>query len=196
MTVRPRRLLHLTLLATGLSFVAVAAAAYLTWPTNILGDYVRIWQAHQANIQSITRGMERLSDPRERRFYQAMLAEEKGDLVEAIRILRPLAEESEQGSPFRLKVTLRLGQAYGLKGDLEEELATYQALMRNYPGPSRISQAAFHLRRGDRQRAKILLDEALEQDTKDGSLGSDRRFAEHLRAVAGSGNRESKSPSR
>ena len=68
--------------------------------------------------------------------------------------------------------------------------------MNQYPGPSRLSQAAFYLRQGDRSRARALLDEALVQDEKDGSLGSDRRFAQRLQSMAGSKEREGVSPSR
>ena len=196
MTSRPRRLLQLTLLALGLSLVGVVVITYLTWPANLFGDYVRIRQNREANIRTLTKGIEREADPFERRFYQAMLAEEKGELEKAIRGLQSLRDDAEPGSKFHLKVTLRLGQVYGLNRQPEEELATYQALMNQYPGPSRLSQAAFYLRQGDRSRARALLDEALVQDEKDGSLGSDRRFAQQLQSMAGSKEREGVSPSR
>jgi Tfp pilus assembly protein PilF len=57
-------------------------------------------------------------------------------------------------------------------------------LLEQYPGPSRLSQATFYLRQGDKDRASRVLDEALAQDAKDGSLGTERQFAQFLRAIA------------
>jgi len=183
-TAKTRRMLEMTLLALGLGLVGVAVMTYLTWPANTLGNYVRDRRNREANIRAITMRIESEADPFERRFYQAMLAEEKGDLGEAIRGFQSLRDDAQPGTKLRLRSALRLGLAYGQNRQPDQELATYQALMDQYPGPSRLSQAAFYLRQGDRDRARVLLDEALARDEKDGSLGSDRQFAQRLRAIA------------
>jgi len=183
-TAKTRRLVQILVASSGLGLVGVAVMIYLTWPANTLGNYVRDRQNREANIQAITMRIGREADPLLRRFYQAMLAEEKGDLDAAIRGFKSLRDDAEPGTKLHLTSSLRLGLAYGQNHQPEQELAAYQALMDRYPGQSRLSQAVFHLRRGETDRACVLLDEALAQDEKDGSLGADRKFAQHLRAIA------------
>jgi tetratricopeptide (TPR) repeat protein len=176
-------LLEILVVSSVLGLVAVAVTTYATWPTNTLGNYIRDRQNREANIRTITSRIDREADPLQRRFYQAMLAEEKGDLDGAIRGFKSLCDDAEPGTKLHLTSALRLGLAYGQNRQPEQELATYQALMDRYPGQSRLSQAVFHLRRGERERARVLLDEALAQDARDGSLGSNRKTAQHLRAI-------------
>jgi tetratricopeptide (TPR) repeat protein len=184
-----RRLLKLLLLASGLGLVGVAVMTYLTWPANVLGNYVRDRQNHEANIRALTMRIEREADPLERRFYQAWLAEEKHDLPGAIQRFQSLRTDTQPGTNLHLRSSLRLGLAYGQNHQPEQELATYRALMDLYPGPSRLSQATFYLRQGDREHARVILDEALTQDDRDGSLGSDRKFARYLRTMVESTDR-------
>jgi len=195
-TKKTRRLLEILVLSSGLGLVGVAVMIYVTWPANTLGNYIQDRRNREANIRAITMRIEREADPLERRFYQAMLAEEKGDLKGAIRGFQALHDETQPGTKLHLKSSLRLGLAYGQNHQPEQELATYQALMDQYPGPSRLSQATFYLRHGDRDRARVLLEEALVQDERDGSLGSDRQFAQYLRAVVESKGRGTTSVSR
>lgn len=183
MTAKNRRFVEMLLLASGLGLVGVAVTTYLTWPANTLGNYVRDRQNREANVRAITSRIEHEADPLERRFYQAWLAEEKGDFDGAIRGFQALRDETQPGTKLHLRSSLRLGLAYGRNRQPKLELATYQALMDQYPGPSRLSQATFYLRQDDRDRARMLLEEALAQDEKDGSLGSDRQFARYLRAT-------------
>jgi tetratricopeptide (TPR) repeat protein len=192
-TAKTRRLLEILVGSSVLGLVAVAIMTYVTWPTNTLGNYIRDRQNREANIRTITWRIERESDPLQRRFYQAMLAEEKGDLDGAIRGFKSLRDDLQPGTKLHLTSALRLGLAYGQNRQPEQQLATYQALMDRYPGQSRLSQAVFHLRRGERERARVLLDEALAQDEKDGSLGAERQFALSLRSGLGPKNREATS---
>lgn len=196
MTKKTRRLLEILVLSSGLGLVGVAVMIYVTWPANTLGNYIRDRRNREANIRALEWRTGRETDPQARAFYQAWLAEEKGDLNGAIRGFQALRDEAQPGTKLHLKSSLRLGLAYGQNHQPEQELATYQALMDQYPGPSRLSQATFYLRQGDRDRARVLLDEALAQDERDGSLGSDRQFAQYLRAIVGSKNHEATSVSR
>jgi hypothetical protein len=116
-------------------------------------------------------------DPQSREFYQAWLVEEKGDFTEAIRSFESLQARARPGTTLHLHSSLRLCLAHGLNHEPAEELATYRALMAQYPGPSLKSQAMFHLRHGRRDEARSLLDQALAQDAMDGSLGADRQMA-------------------
>ena len=184
MTAKARRLLELVLLASGLGLVGVAVATYLTWPANTLGNYVRDRRNREASIRALTMRIQSEADPLERRFYQAWLAEEKQDLQGAIRGFQALRAETRPGTNLHLRSSLRLGLAYGQNHQPDQELAAYRALMDVYPGPSRLSQATFYLRQGNKEHARVLLDEALAQDEKDRSLGSDRQFAQYLRALA------------
>jgi tetratricopeptide (TPR) repeat protein len=176
-----RRLLAVLILASCTGLVGVAAATYATWPANTLGAYLR----HRRAQQEIVRGLERLiaaePDPLSREFYQAWLAEEKGDFTEAIRAFESLQVKAPPGTEFHLRTSLRLGLVHGENHEPERELATYRALMVRYPGPSLLSQTMFYLRQGQRDRARVLLDQALAQDARDGSLGRDRQFALMLR---------------
>ncbi len=162
---------------------------YLTWPANTLGNYVQDRRNHEANVRALTTRIERETDPLERRFYQAWLAEEKQDLQGAIRGFHALQADARPGTNLHLRSSLRLGLAYGQNHQPDQELAAYRALMDRYPGPSRLSQATFYLRQGDRNHARVILDEALAQDKRDGSLGSDRQFAQYLRAMVESMDR-------
>lgn len=193
MTAKTRRLLEILVVSSVLGLVAVAVATYVTWPTNTLGNYIRDRQNREANIRTITGAIDREVDPSRRRFYQAMLAEEMGDLDGAIRGFKSLHDDLPPGTKLHLDSALRLGLAYGANRQPEQQLATYQALMPWYPGQSRLSQAVFHLRRGERERARILLDEALTQDEKDGSLGTNRQLARGLRSGLEPKNREATS---
>ena len=181
MTAKTRRMLGVLGLSASLGLVAVAVTPYATWPANTLGNYLRNRQAHQQIILALERRTSAERDSLTREFYQAWLAEEKGNLAGAIQGFQSLREKTRPGTPLHLHSSLRLGLAYGLNRDLEQELATYQGLMDQYPGASRLSQATFYLRRGEAERARVLLDEALGQDEKDGSLGTSRRLAQDLR---------------
>jgi len=188
-TAKTRRMLEVLALSSGLGLVAVAVTTYVTWPANTLGNYVHDRRNREANVHTLTLRIEREADPLVRRFYQAMLAEEKGDLDGAIRGLQALRDDTQPGTQLHLRSALYLGLAYGQNRQPAEELATYQALMEWYPGPSRLSQATYYIRQGDRDRARALLDEALAQDARDGSLGSDRQFAQYLRGIVEPKNR-------
>lgn len=179
-------MLEILAVSAGIGLIGVALMIYVTWPANTLGNYLQDRRNRQANIRALEWriGVER--DSLMRAFYQAMLAEEKGDLDGAIRGFRALREEAQPGTKLHLNSSLRLGRAYGQNRQPDQELATYRALMDQYPGPSRLSQATFFLRQGDRDRARAMLDGALAQDERDGSLGSDRNFALRLRAGLGS----------
>ncbi|MFI5340535.1 MAG: tol-pal system YbgF family protein [Candidatus Methylomirabilales bacterium] len=196
MTAKSRRLLEILLLAAGLGLLGVAVMTYVTWPANTLGNYVRDRRNRQANVRALTLRIQSEVDPLERRFYQAWLAEEKQDFQGAIRGFLALRAETQPGTNLHLRSSLRLGLAYGENGQPDQELATYQAQMDQYPGPSRLSQATFYLRRGDRDHARVMLDEALAQDERDGSLGSDRQFAQYLRAIVRVRDRAAASGSR
>jgi Flp pilus assembly protein TadD len=174
-------------LSSGIGLVAVAIATYLTWPANTLGNYLRDRQNREANVRALTTRISAETDPHTRTFYQAWLAEEKGDLAGAIRGFQSVQQGTPPGTMLHLHGALRLGLVYGLNHEPERELATYQALMERHPGASRLSQATFYLRRGDRERARTLLDEALAQDARDGSLGTDRTFARSIRNALGPG---------
>jgi len=176
-----RRLVAFVLLPSGISVAAAAVITYATWPANAVANYFHDRRNQQANVRALEWRVGAEADPLERRFYQAWLAEEKGDLKGAIRGFQALRDDARPGTPLHLKSSLRLGLAYGLNRQPERELQTYLALMDRYPGPSQLSQATFYLRRGDRKQARRVLDEALAQDAKDGSLGSQRGFAEYLR---------------
>lgn len=186
-------MLEILAASAGLGLLGVAVMIYVTWPANTLGNYLHDRWNRQANIRALTMRVEREPDPLLRRFYQAMLTEEKGDLDGAIRGFKSLRDDAQPGTTLHLKSSLRLGLAYGENHLPDQELASYRAVMDQYPGPSRLSQAAFYLRRGERDRARVLLDEALAQDEQDGSLGSDRNFALRLRSGLGSGKREATS---
>jgi tetratricopeptide (TPR) repeat protein len=176
-TPKIRRLLGVLVLASCIGLVGVAAATYATWPANTLGAYLH----HRRAQQEIVRGLERLiaaePDLLSREFYQAWLAEEKGDFTEAIRGFESLQAKARPGTTLHLDSSLRLGLAHGLNHEPDEELATYRALMTRYPGPSLLSQTMFHLRQGHRDKARALIDQALSQDVRDGSLGADRQLA-------------------
>jgi hypothetical protein len=177
-----RRLVTLVLTASGLSVAAAVVVTYMTWPANAVANYFNDRRNQQANIRALEWRIGMETDPLERRFYQAWLAEEKGDLKGAIRAFQSLRDDARPGTPLHLRISLRLGLAYGLNHQPDWELRTYVALKGRYPGPSRLSQATFFLRQGDRNQARRVLDEALAQDEKDGSLGSQRGFAQYLRA--------------
>ena len=193
MTAKSRRLLELLVLASGIGLVGVAIVTYVTWPANTLGNYVRDRQNREANIHFLTMRIDSEKDPLERRFYKAWLAEEKQDLQAAIRDFRALRADTQPGTKLHLRTSLRLGLAYGQNHQPAEELSIYEALMSQYPGPSRVSQAMFYLRQDDKDHARVLLDEALAQDEKDGSLGPDRQFAHYLRSLAESRDRKAAS---
>ena len=182
MTGKSKKLLGLAALSLVVGMGGIAATVYLTWPNNALGVYLHEQENRQANIRALEWRVSMETDPTSRAFFQAWLAEEKGDLAQAIRGFQSLRDAARPGTPFYLRTSLRLGLAYGLNHEPERELATYQALNDQYPGSSRLSQATFHLRRGEKEQARRALDEALDRDERDGSLGADRAFAQSLRA--------------
>lgn len=177
-----RRLVAFVLISSGLSVAAAVVVTYMTWPANAVANYFHDRRNQQGNVRALEWRIGAETDPQERRFYQAWLAEEKGDLRGAIRGFESLRDDARPGTPLHLKTSLRLGLAYGLNRQPDRELRTYLALMDRYPGPSRLSQATFYMRQGDQTRARKVLDEALAQDEEDGSLGSQRGFAQYLRA--------------
>ena len=185
MTAKSRRLLGLAGLCMAVGMVGVAVMFAVTWPHNAVGVYLHERQNRAANIRALEWRIARETDALERAFYQAWLAEEKGDPEEAIRGFQSLRDDARSGTALHLKSALRLGLAYGGNRQPDQELATYQSLMKRHPGPSRLSQATYHLRRGEREQARRLLDDALARDEADGSLGADRSFAQHLRSGLG-----------
>ena len=187
MTSKTRRLLQVLGLSSGVGLLAVAAMISLTWPANTLGNFLHARQSRAANVRALEMRVSVEPDPLQRAFYQAWLAEEKGDLGEAIRGFGAVRDETRPGTLLHLHSSLRLGLAYGKNGEADRELATYQALMGQYPGASRLSQATFHLRRREMDRARTLLDTALAQDARDGSLGGHRQMAQQLRDGLGLG---------
>jgi tetratricopeptide (TPR) repeat protein len=190
MTAKGRRMLEVLVLAASFGLVAVAVTVYLTWPANSLGDYVRDRRTREQMTRLLERRIRGEPDPLTREFYQAWLAEETGDFTGAIRSFQSVREKARPGTPLHLHSALRLGLAHGRNRDLAKELATYRELITQYPGASRLSQATFYLRQGDQDQARRVLDEALARDETDGSLGTDRRFAEQLRNSLGPGRTE------
>jgi len=172
-------------LALGVGLIGIVATIHSTWPNNFAGVFLNERRNREANIRALEWRITEETDPGGRAFYQAWLAEEKGDLEEAIRGFRSLRDAAPPGTGLHLTSSLRLGLAYGRNGQPDEELAIYQGLMGPYPGRSRLSQATYHLRRGERDQARRLLDDALARDERDGSLGSDRKFVLGLRAGLG-----------
>ena len=187
MTARARRRLVAACVAAGAGVIAVAVTIVFTWPDNFAGVFFHDRRNREANIRALEWRIGRETGPAGRAFFQAWLAEESGDLDGAIRGFRSVRDAAPPGSALYLTSSLRLGLAYGSNGQPDEELAVYQGLMGSHPGPSRLSQATYHLRRGEADRARRLLDDALARDERDGSLGSDRDFARALRAGLGPG---------
>ncbi len=191
-----KKFLGIAIIFLGLGVGGVAATAYLTWPNNVLGLYLHERRNRAANIHALEWRVSHETDPAYKTFYQAWLAEEKGDLSQAIRSFQSLRDAAIPGTEIHLRSSLRLGLAYGLNDEPERELALYLAMMDRYPGPSRLSQAFFYMRHGKRELARKTLDDALARDKEDGSLGSHRAFAQSLRAGLGPGEFEGGSASR
>ena len=185
MTAQSKRFLGIAILFVGLSIGGVAVTVYLTWPDNALGLYLHERTNREANIHALEWRVGVETEATTRAFYQAWLAEERGDLGEAVRGFQALRDGARPGTLLHLVASMRLGLAYGLNREPERELATYQALLAQYPGPSRLSQATFYLRHDEKDRARETLDAALAQDVRDGSLGTDRSFAQSLRSGLG-----------
>lgn len=185
MTAKHKRRLTVVCLALGVGMMGVAATIHSTWPDNFAGVFLNERRNRTANIRALEWRIAQEADPTGRAFYEAWLAEEKGDFDEAVRGFRSLRDAAPPGTRLHLTASLRLGLAYGKNGQPDEELAVYQALMGLHPGPSRLSQATYHLRLGERDQARRLLDDALAQDERDGSLGPDRKFVLGLRAGLG-----------
>ena len=185
MTTHSKRWLGLIGLALGISMAGLGGLVSLTWPNNLVGVYLTEQRNRAANIRALEWRLTREMSGPDRQFFQAWLDEEKGNLKEAILGFRSLRDGATPGSPMHLKSALRLGLAYGMNREPDRELATYQELMGRHPGPSRLSQATYHLRRGERDQARRLLDDALARDAQDGSLGSYRPFAQGLRNSLG-----------
>jgi hypothetical protein len=180
-----KRRLMIVCLALGVALIGIVATIHSTWPNNFAGVFLNERRNREANVRALEWRITQETESAGRGFYQAWLAEEKGDLDDAIRRFRSLRDAAPPGTRLYLTSSLRLGLAYGRNGQPDEELATYQGLMGPYPGPSRLSQATYHLRRGERDQARRLLDDALAQDERDGSLGADRKFVLGLRAGLG-----------
>jgi len=185
LTAKSKRFLIFVAFALGFGLVALTAIVYATWPDNAVGLYLHERRNREANIRTLEGRIAKETEPGARSFYQAWLAEEKGDLRGAIREFQALRDRMPPGTLLHLKSSLRLGLAYGRNRQPDQELATYQGLMVRYPGPSRLSQATYHLRQGDKDQARRVLDDALTRDEHDGSLGSDRQLALFLRAGLG-----------
>jgi len=184
-TAKTKRQMVIVCLGLGVGLIGIAATIHSTWPNNFAGVFLHERRNREANIRALEWRITQEAEPAGRAFYQAWLAEEKGDLDDAIRGFRSLRDAAPPGTRLYLTHSLRLGLAYGRNGQPDEELAIYQGLMGSYPGPSRLSQATYHLRRGGRDQARRLLDDALARDERDGSLGSQRQFALLLRAGLG-----------
>lgn len=185
MTATTKRRWMILCFILGAALTGIAATIHVTWPNNFAGVFVNERRNRAANIRALEWRITQETDPSGRAFYEAWLAEEKGDLERAIRGFRTLRDAVPPGTGLYLTRSLRLGLAYGRNGQPDEELAIYQGLMGSYPGPSRLSQATYHLRRGEREQARRMLDDALKQDERDGSLGSERAFVRALRAGLG-----------
>jgi hypothetical protein len=174
------RWLRLVLISAVGTLATVGLVVYLTWPDNTIGDYVRIREGQRERIRALERRVAGESDPLVRRYYAAWLWEERGDIPEAIRGLLVLRDMATPGTQLHLHCMLRLGLAYGLNREPERELAVYRDLLARYPGASRLSQATYHLRRGEAAPARLLLREALARDAADRSLGSSRPMAQAI----------------
>jgi tetratricopeptide (TPR) repeat protein len=171
MTAKARLFLRMLLGSAAIGLAGVALAVYLTWPVNSLGANLKI-RSNQAEIlRALEERVAREPDPLLRRFFEAWHAEEQGDLAGAIRGFRGIREATDEAGMLYVHASLRLGQSYGRNGEPDRELAIYQGLMSRHPGASRLSQAFFHLRRGERAEALALLETAVAQDAADGSLG-------------------------
>lgn len=176
------------LLSAAVGLAGTAVAVGLTWPENSLGAYLHARRSQAEVIRLLGRRISAEPDPLVRAFYQAWQDEEQGDVPGAIRGFDRVARGADPDSSLALHATLRLGQSYGHNRQPEQELAVYRGLMERHPGASRLSQAFFHLRRKEHRAALDLLEEALAQDARDGSLGGYRELAESIRRrLAGPG---------
>jgi hypothetical protein len=191
-TAKAKRLAAVLLLSAGVGVVGVGVATYLTWPENSFGVFLHRRQLHRQNVRALEHRIAVESDTATRTFYQAWLEEENGDLAAAIQGFQAARDGARPGTQLHLNSSLRLGRAYGMDGESDRELAIYQGMMARYPGPSRVAQALFCLRRGERGAARLLLDQALERDARDGSLGPSRTLARSLRQ--GMANRPEEAP--
>jgi hypothetical protein len=181
MNARRPRWLRVVGLALGLSVAGAAAAGVLTWPDNPLADYWRIWRNWRGRLAGLERRVATEKDPVVQAYYQAWLTAERGHTRQAMAEYRAVREAAPPGSRLGVQAALRLGRLHGDVGEYAAELAIYESLMPAHPAESLLSQGMFYIRRGDRERARALLDEALARDARDGSLGEDRRLARGLR---------------
>lgn len=181
MTAKTRLFLHMGLGSALAGVVGVILAVYLTWPQNSLGAYLQLRDDQAKIIRALEGRIAGESDPLVRTFYQAWLAEERGDLAGAIAGFREVQSRADRDGSLSVRATLRLGQSYGRNGEPERELATYQSLMERHPGASRLGQIFYHLRRDEQAEALALLEVALAQDARDGSLGRYRQAAHQIR---------------
>jgi tetratricopeptide (TPR) repeat protein len=180
MTAKARLFLQMILGSAAIGLAGVVLAVYLTWPVNSLGANLKI-RSNQARIlRALEERIAREPDPLLRRFFEAWHAEEQGDLTGAIGGFRGVREATDEAGTLYVHASLRLGQSYGRNGEPDRELAVYQGLISRHPGASRLSQALFHLRRGERAEALALLETAVAQDAADGSLG---HYAETARTM-------------
>jgi len=161
--------------------LAVGLAVGFTWPDNSLGVYLQARQNQARIVRALETRIAREPDPLTQAFYRAWLAEEQGDLAGAIAGFESVRQGAPIEKPLHLHATLRLGQSVGRSGDPAREIEIYRSLMERHPGASRLGQIFFHLRRDERGPALYLLEEALAQDARDGSLGQYRQAAREIR---------------
>jgi hypothetical protein len=176
-----RRRLRVVALALALGGAGLAVGLLATWPDNALGDLLHIRRSRAAIVDALRHRVDREADPALRAYYEGWLAEAVGDLDGALMRYRLAGDAAAPGSLLHLHAALRLGLAYGERGDHEKELVIYRSLADRYPGASQLSQVTFFLRRGEPARARALLDETLARDAEDAQLGSDRALAQGLR---------------
>lgn len=181
MTAKSRLFLRMGLGSALAGVATVSLAVFLTWPQNSLGAYLQLRDDRAKVIRALEGRVAGESDLVVRAFFQAWLAEERGDLAGAIAGFREVQGRAEQDGSLYVRATIRLGQSYGRNGEPERELATYQGLMERHPGAGRLSQIFYRLRRDERTEALTLLEAALAQDAQDGSLGQYRHIARQIR---------------
>ncbi len=181
MNAKTRLFLRMGLGSALAGMVGVLLALILTWPQNSLGMYLRLRDDQAKIVRALELRAARESNPLERAFYRAWLAEEEGDVAGAIAGFREVQASADREGSLYVRATLRLGQSHGRNGDPERELAVYRSLLDRHPGASRLGQILFHLRRDERAEALALLEVALAQDTQDGSLGQYRQAAREIR---------------
>jgi hypothetical protein len=146
-----------------------------------VADSLHLWRNWRDRLAGLERRVATEKDPVLRAYYQAWLTAERGHTRQAMAEYRAVRATATPGSRLQVQAALRLGRLHGEVGEYAEELAIYEGLMAQHPAASLIAQGMYYTRRGDRDRARALLDEALARDAVDGSLGEDRALARSLR---------------